>query len=49
MPKKIAISDIHGCYQTFRALVEKQIILKKSDVLFLLGDYLDKGTKQFSL
>ncbi len=36
------ISDIHGCIQTFKALVEK-INLKKDDQLFLLGDYIDRG------
>lgn len=40
--KKYAISDIHGCAKTFKALVE-QINLTKEDKLFILGDYFDRG------
>ncbi|NJL14157.1 MAG: serine/threonine protein phosphatase [Microscillaceae bacterium] len=36
------IPDIHGCSQTFRALIEK-IDLRAQDQLFLLGDYVNKG------
>ena len=38
-----AIGDIHGCYDGFRALVEKKLRLKKDDKLILLGDYIDRG------
>jgi len=38
-----AISDIHGCCATFKALVKKQIKLQKTDKLFLLGDFIDRG------
>ena len=41
MPR-YAISDIHGCAKTFKALLEK-IKLVKEDDLFLLGDYIDRG------
>jgi serine/threonine protein phosphatase 1 len=37
-----AISNIHGCYHTFKALLEK-IGLCKEDELYLLGDYIDRG------
>ena len=37
------IADIHGCPNTLRYLVEEVIQLSKSDQLFLLGDYIDKG------
>ena len=40
--RKFAISDIHGCRQTFDALLQK-IELKKEDKLFLLGDFIDRG------
>lgn len=43
MGKTYVISDIHGCAKTFIALVENVIQLKKQDVLFLLGDYIDRG------
>lgn len=37
-----AISDIHGCYSQFMALLEK-IQFSDDDFLFLLGDYIDRG------
>jgi serine/threonine protein phosphatase 1 len=40
--KTYAISDIHGCYNTFNELLN-QIGLNKTDRLFLLGDYIDRG------
>ncbi len=42
MRRRFAISDIHGCSQTFKALVKK-IDLKKKDELYLLGDYINRG------
>ncbi|MDJ1499284.1 metallophosphoesterase family protein [Xanthocytophaga agilis] len=44
--RRFAIGDIHGCFDTFRALVEDQIGLTQSDQLFLLGDYINRGPKQ---
>ena len=41
--KRYAIPDIHGCFKTFRHLVEEVIKLTISDQLFLLGDYVDRG------
>lgn len=40
--RHIAISDIHGCPQSFKALLEK-IELSRIDRLYLLGDYIDRG------
>jgi predicted phosphodiesterase len=40
--KRYAISDIHGCAKTFKALLD-QINFSKKDVLYLLGDYIDRG------
>lgn len=40
--RKIAISDIHGCNESFHALLD-QVALSKSDELYLLGDYIDRG------
>ncbi len=40
---RYALSDIHGCSHTFKAIVENQLRLKKSDELYLLGDYVNKG------
>jgi len=39
---RYAIADIHGCCKTFHALLEKMRI-KRSDNLYLLGDYIDRG------
>ena len=41
--RQIAISDIHGCSATFRALLWDKIQLTKADTLYLLGDYVDRG------
>jgi len=41
--RRLVISDIHGCYLTFRHLVESVLQVSKSDQLFLLGDYVDRG------
>ena len=40
--KRFVIPDIHGCFYTFERLLNK-IELTKSDHLFLLGDYFDRG------
>ncbi|OAV46086.1 metallophosphoesterase family protein [Lewinella sp. 4G2] len=41
MPR-YAISDIHGCAKTFQLALDR-INLQKTDELFLLGDYIDRG------
>jgi len=43
MNRRIVVGDIHGCIRTFRMLVEEKIKLKKTDTLFLTGDYIDRG------
>lgn len=43
MGRRFVLSDIHGCIETFRHLVEGVIRLEKSDTLYLLGDYIDRG------
>jgi serine/threonine protein phosphatase 1 len=43
MNRLFAISDIHGCFKPFYELVTNTIRLTKSDQLFLLGDYIDRG------
>jgi serine/threonine protein phosphatase 1 len=39
---RYAISDIHGCYHTFKELLNS-IGLNKNDELILLGDYINRG------
>ena len=43
--RSFAISDIHGCANTFEAMLTKVIQLKKDDQLYLLGDYIDRGPR----
>jgi serine/threonine protein phosphatase 1 len=45
MGRLFAISDIHGCFDTFHTLITSRIGLTKSDKLILLGDYIDRGEK----
>lgn len=40
-----AIGDIHGCFDSFRELVENKIEINNSDKLVLLGDYIDRGNQ----
>ena len=41
--RRFAISDIHGCCQTFQYLVGEILQIKKKDEVYLLGDYVDRG------
>jgi len=40
---RYAISDVHGCPETLKFLIEKELKIKAGDQLFFLGDYLDRG------
>jgi serine/threonine protein phosphatase 1 len=40
---RYAISDIHGCRKTFKALL-KLINFTKDDTLYILGDVIDRGS-----
>jgi serine/threonine protein phosphatase 1 len=37
------IGDIHGCSKTFKKLILEGIGIKKSDKIYCLGDYIDRG------
>ena len=37
------IGDIHGCSKTFRKLVTERIGIRKTDLLYCVGDYIDRG------
>lgn len=41
--RRFVIPDIHGCARTFAALVHDVLHLKRTDALYLLGDYTDRG------
>ena len=44
--KKIyVVGDIHGCANTFISMLDYVIKLQKTDDLYLLGDYIDRGPR----
>ena len=43
MSRAFAIGDIHGCTKTFRMLLEEGIKIEKTDSIYCLGDYVDRG------
>jgi serine/threonine protein phosphatase 1 len=43
MNRRIAISDIHGCFKTLKELLETVVEFRRTDELYLLGDYVDRG------
>ena len=43
MSRIIAIGDIHGCAKTFHKLVIDEIRIRKSDTIYCIGDYIDRG------
>jgi len=40
---RYATTDLHGCLQTFKRLLEHELKLTPEDELFVLGDYVNKG------
>ena len=43
MERIFAIGDIHGCSKTFEAMLFDKIKIQKSDQIFCIGDYIDRG------
>ncbi|MEO8763454.1 MAG: metallophosphoesterase family protein [Ginsengibacter sp.] len=43
MPGTFAIGDIHGCARTFKKLILEELAIKKSDTIYCIGDYIDRG------
>ncbi len=43
MPQHYAISDIHGCINTFKTLLSDTMKVTPDDTIYLLGDYIDRG------
>ncbi len=41
--KKWVIPDIHGCVKTLKGIIENHIKPDKSDLIYFLGDYIDRG------
>ena len=44
MNRIIAVGDVHGCAFTLQALLDR-LAFSRSDTLFLLGDYIDRGPR----
>jgi serine/threonine protein phosphatase 1 len=45
LTRTLVISDIHGCYDVWVALLKKIDFVPKVDQLILLGDYVDRGNR----
>jgi serine/threonine protein phosphatase 1 len=43
MARVFIIGDIHGCCKTFKKLILEKIVINKSDKIYCLGDYIDRG------
>jgi serine/threonine protein phosphatase 1 len=43
MTKQWVIPDIHGHSRTLQVLIEEQIKPSRNDILYFLGDYIDRG------
>lgn len=43
MKRIFAIGDIHGCPNTFKALLYEKLAIQKSDEIYCIGDYVDRG------
>jgi serine/threonine protein phosphatase 1 len=43
MLRSFAIGDIHGCEATLKKLLFEEIKIRKEDIIYFLGDYIDRG------
>ncbi|MEP6948636.1 MAG: metallophosphoesterase [Ginsengibacter sp.] len=43
MSRIFAIGDIHGCCNTFKKLLVEKLAIQKSDKIYCIGDYIDRG------
>lgn len=41
--RSYVIGDIHGCCKTFKCLLLEKIVIKKTDKIYCVGDYIDRG------
>lgn len=44
MKRIFAIGDIHGCNEAFQKMLFDEIKIQKTDIIFCVGDYIDRGT-----
>lgn len=43
MERSFAIGDIHGCSKTFKKLLLDKLKIRKTDTIYCIGDYIDRG------
>ncbi len=43
MGRRLVISDVHGCLNTLKELVEEKVSITRDDTIIFLGDYIDRG------
>lgn len=43
MGRRFAIGDIHGCSRTFKKLLFEELRIERTDSLWCVGDYIDRG------
>src|SRR5258705_3252599 len=43
MTRIFVIGDIHGCCNTFKKLLLEKLSIQKSDIIYCIGDYVDRG------
>ena len=43
MNRIFVIGDIHGCCNTFKKLLSEELDIQKSDEIYCIGDYIDRG------
>jgi len=43
LERVFAIGDVHGCSHTFRKLLLEEIRVRKTDEIYCVGDYIDRG------
>lgn len=43
MKRIFAIGDIHGCNEAFQRMLFEEIKIQKADVVYCVGDYIDRG------
>lgn len=43
MERIFAIGDIHGCNKTFNAMLFDELQIQKTDLVYCVGDYIDRG------
>jgi serine/threonine protein phosphatase 1 len=43
MARIFALGDIHGCSKTFEKMIFEKINIQKTDQIYCIGDYIDRG------